>query len=178
MEKTRAQFSKERRRKIRSKHQLIALISPPTMLAIPGHLACHSLQDKEPQAFNFLALTSRTPAPSQLHNPFAQARSMSRGSSKAGGKKRRRGRGRIKRGNSERNKVDIDRFASLGDCFGATVKYGINVLLHRGSPTLFPPPPYFFHRAAPQRREINFSPVVTPWLRRTFPCYWSKRGNV
>lgn len=112
MEKTRAQFSKERRRKIRSKHQLIALISPPTMLAIPGHLACHSLQDKEPQAFNFLALTSRTPAPSQLHNPFAQARSMSRGSSKAGGKKRRRGRGRIKRGNSERNKVDIDPLVS------------------------------------------------------------------
>lgn len=177
MGKTRAQFSKERRRKIRSKHQLIALISPPTMLAIPGHLACHSLQDKEPQAFNFLALTSRTPAPSQpirLHK-HARCRAVPQ---KRGGKKRRRGRGRIKRGNSERNKVDIDRFASLGDCFGATVKYGINVLLHRGSPTLFPPPPYFFHRAAPQRREINFSPVVTPWLRRTFPCYWSKRGNV
>lgn len=90
MGKTRAQFSKERRRKIRSKHQLISLISPPTMLAIPGHLACHSLQDKEPQAFNFLALTSRTPAPSQpirLHK-HARCRAVPQ---KRGGKKEEEG---------------------------------------------------------------------------------------
>lgn len=71
------------------------------------------------------------------------------------------------------------RFASPGDCFGATVKYGINVLLHRGSRTVFPPPPslhLIFSTELLQQRSI-FSPC-NPWLRRTFRCYWSKRGGV
>lgn len=118
------------------------------------------------------ALTSRAPGGQSV----CIGMSMSCGSSKAEREKKRRRRRMKRGGNSEKNKVDIwsrgksekidpsskqaGRFASLGDCFGATVKYGINVPLHRGSRTVFPPPPpsppYFFHRAAPTTWRDQF----------------------
>lgn len=139
------------------------------------------------------ALTSRAPGGQSV----CIGMSMSCGSSKAEREKKRRRRRMKRGGNSEKNKVDIwsrgksekidpsskqaGRFASLGDCFGATVKYGINVPLHRGSRTVFPPPPplstLFFPPSCPNNVERSiFFPRVN--LRRTFRCYWSKRGGV
>lgn len=139
------------------------------------------------------ALTSRAPGGQSV----CIGMSMSCGSSKAEREKKRRRRRMKRGGNNEKNKVDIwsrgksekidpsskqaGRFASLGDCFGATVKYGINVPLHRGSRTVFPPPPplstLFFPPSCPNNVERSiFFPRVN--LRRTFRCYWSKRGGV
>lgn len=81
----------------------------------------------------------------------------------------------------------LGRFSSPGDCFGATVKYCINVLLHRGSSTVYPPSslfflPLFFARVAtlgPASRD-QFFPVngVTRGNHRCagrFRRCWSKR---